>query len=877
MKRQRIILTIMLVILQLCSGLRSQPVIEEHDDTSSNQAVARDIEMILQSLSGSSADGSYDLMGVGPLTETIRLSKNSQGYLRVLGAPPLHHFSVSGVVPGDAQANARSFLAEYKVAFGIANPNVELITGKADILGDHSFLRLGQTYMGIPVFGAEILVQLTHNGRIEYISSDVMTDTERFDSGSIPVIPSILATEAEQIAIDVIGREYPELKLQAESATLMIYQPSVVGNVGSPRLVWQTEVMSLAESVVAELILVDVHNADIALRYSLTPNMDRRVAYLDKYDDTGYHGIWARREGESEYREVPEVDKLYDYLGDTYDFYFTMHGRESIDNEGMLITAYLFSIHDYKASWNRDHLRLGLPYVADDVVAHEYTHGVTQFESGLIYINESGAINESFSDIWGEWIDQINGRGNDEPDVKWLIGEDISQAELGSRRAIRNMKDPTEFGQPDQKTSPYWHNWLANPRPDYYENDWGGVHTNSGVANKLCYLLTEGGLFNNYAIEPMGISKAAELFYEVQTRLLTAAADYYDLYSALTQAVINLIERKPTEWTNDDLQNVERACCAVEIDSPSEIVDEQTEYGCSDLPIELMDNGTTYSNIYIENIGAVIDLNVRLDITHPRDEDLDVSLIAPDGTRIELFSDVGGTGSDFRDTVIDDDAILSITEGLAPFTGSYRPEQPLNLRNFYGSNIEGMWTLEITDDELNERGILNSWSLDIVSLANTVFTFVERFPSKHIDLTKWTVTQGTPIVVDRYKRNIPVYSLKMSGGDNAIESRQIDLSSYSQAILSYGYQRTGWDREDRQWGESPDTGDDLIIEYWNEATASWIELERQPGDGPDMYFYESRSILLPQETLKADFVLRIRTVGIKGDWFIDDVMIKGRY
>ena len=716
---------------------------------------------------------------------------------------------------------------------------------------------------------------------------DIMRDSELPDVQSLGGHPLLKASEAEQFAVEKMTQKYPGLEFNVESAALTIYIPSIVGNVGPTRVVWHIKVTSRQAPFVSEAFLMDVFSGEIALHYSLVCEAIQREIYYEKR--VSFLGFLitisrelVRIEGQRKYEKEAKVNDLYVYLGDVYYFYKNFHGRDSIDNAGMPMVATVANIGS--ASWSRYNKTMffGVDYVTDDIVAHEATHGVTQYESGLIYMNESGAINESFSDMWAEWIDQTyshtdDPKDNDSNDVKWLLGEDMSQAALKGRRAIRNMADPSEFHQPDKRSSLYWHNWLANPKPDSYENDWGGVHINSGVGNKLAYLLTDGGSFNDHDVDPMGISKTAELFYEVQTRLLTAAADYYDLYSALIQAVNDLIERQPQEWTIADLQNVEQACQAVEIDSPSDVEDEQKEYYCTDSPVELVDNGTTYSNIHIDNIGALIDLNVKLDITHTRDEDLDVSLIAPDGTRIELFSDVGGTGSGFKDTTIDDDAILSITEGLAPFTGSYRPEQPLNLRNFYGSNIEGIWTLEITDDELNERGILNSWSLDIVSLANTVFAFAERFPSKHLDSTKWVVTQGTPEVVNRFDRSQPLYSLKMSGGDNAIESRQIDLSSYSQAILSYGYQRTGWDWEDWRWGESPGAGGDLIVECWDKATASWMELDRQPGSGPDMYRYESSSILLPQEMIKADFVLRIRTIGIKGDWFVDDVMIKGLY
>src|SRR5258706_1790795 len=110
---------------------------------------------------------------------------------------------------------------------------------------------------------------------------------------------------------------------------------------------------------------------------------------------------------------------------------------------------------------------------ADDVVGHELTHGVTQYTSGLIYSYQSGAINESFSDVWGEFIDQTNGSGNDSSSVKWLIGEDSA---LG---AIRSMSNPPAYSNPDKMSS-----------PDYYTGSGGNVvvHTNSDVEKQSTYL-----------------------------------------------------------------------------------------------------------------------------------------------------------------------------------------------------------------------------------------------------------------------------------------------------------------------------------------------------------------------------------------------------
>ena len=86
---------------------------------------------------------------------------------------------------------------------------------------------------------------------------------------------------------------------------------------------------------------------------------------------------------------------------------------------------------------------------ADDVVGHELTHGVTDFSSQLFYFYQSGAMNESFSDIWGEFVDLTNGAGNDSPGVRWLMGEDIP---VGG--AIRDMQNPPAFGDPDRILSP---------------------------------------------------------------------------------------------------------------------------------------------------------------------------------------------------------------------------------------------------------------------------------------------------------------------------------------------------------------------------------------------------------------------------------------
>jgi len=252
-----------------------------------------------------------------------------------------------------------------------------------------------------------------------------------------------------------------------------------------------------------------------------------------------------------------KIKNVHQFAFSAYSQYLTWHGRKSIDGDGSQVMSAVHYGSNYSDSfWNGFMLVFGDGQgfaLADDIVAHEFTHGVTQYESNLFPWYQSGAISESFADLWGEAVDQTNGLGNDAASVKWLIGED-----MGSSGAIRNMKTPPDFKDPDSMLSSLY--CKSGPCVD----DNGGIHTNSGVNNKAAYLMVDGGTFGGRTVTALGLPKTLAIYYEAQTNLLTSGSDYLDLHNALYQACLNLVGTKGIALAN--CTEVRDATLAVKMD-----------------------------------------------------------------------------------------------------------------------------------------------------------------------------------------------------------------------------------------------------------------------------------------------------------------------
>lgn len=150
-----------------------------------------------------------------------------------------------------------------------------------------------------------------------------------------------------------------------------------------------------------------------------------------------------------------------------------------------------------------------------------------------------------------------------------------------------------------------------------------------------------------------------------------------------------------------------------DINGPFSFVSQQSF--SNPLTYQLRDKSTTYSPIVVPTqISRLTDVNVTVNFRHDWLGDLDVFLISPKGTRVELFTDLNSNERNMTSTVLDDEANLEIVHGKAPFTGSFMPEGSLS--TFDGEEAQGTWQLEITDDNVSEFGSLLGWSLNFSTI-----------------------------------------------------------------------------------------------------------------------------------------------------------------
>jgi Zn-dependent metalloprotease len=261
----------------------------------------------------------------------------------------------------------------------------------------------------------------------------------------------------------------------------------------------------------------------------------------------------ARSEGGAQSSD-PAANQVFDGFGTTRDFYKAIFNRNSIDDRGMRLDGYIHrGVNFNNAFWDGQGMVFGdgdghlfTDFTKSlDVIAHELTHGVTEHTAGLEYHNQSGALNESISDVFGSLVKQWSLKQTaDQAD--WLIGAQVFTPDIAGD-ALRSLKDPgSAYNNSDMGKDPQPGNMRDYVKlPDNEDGDSGGVHINSGIPNKAFYLTAIGIGGNAWEapghiwFEALKASGVKTEFQDFADNTYAKADQLYGKGSAQQQAVLS--------------------------------------------------------------------------------------------------------------------------------------------------------------------------------------------------------------------------------------------------------------------------------------------------------------------------------------------------
>lgn len=699
------------------------------------------------------------------------------------------------------------YFEQFKTLNRMKDPRTELKPSRTTRgRSDNINVRYQQYYKGIKVVSADLIVHLTPDGKLWFVQGKYVPDID------VSTTPAILKPAAIQIATEhFMANRGPETGFKMSPLEPGVLNPWIYDrNVkGKNILIW---IVPFTEDVTGRqwTYYVDAQSGQILNildsarfidseiwdRQNTGPTTDDELWYIDNALQT--------IPGATLDPETTDLNTLvtgyWNYLFNTFGVY-SINSAGSPDGMQLVGHAYWWDpvYCPNNACWNciDDQATFCQNMVQRDTVAHELTHGLVEHSGGwLEYQNQSGALNESFADIFGEFVDCDAGN------CTWLYG---TSRDLSNPLNLGQHPDHVgDTGNPDTDHplyKPHCNPPTCTPDPG---NDFGGVHTNNGVPNIVAYLIVNGTQpedpHYNYHVKGIGLSKTEQLYYSTLVDAgLSSAADFDEARQVMVAVCQDFVSGDQHGFTDNDCCQVQNAWASVGVGSAcSELSGSNVSGICSkeNAPYFISDNATIPSghtltiqpdvdvyffpntkivadgllqadgsagdirflssrsnngmllsgNVKLQHTGewkmpvntfastdtkphaitlrdsddvssfiridkgfTINDVNVTLNIIHSRDSDLTVILESPDGTHVTLFSNVGGGGANFTNTTIDDEATTDITAGMAPFSGSFRPQN--NLSAFDGENSRGYWRLWVEDTMVGQTGSLQSWSM----------------------------------------------------------------------------------------------------------------------------------------------------------------------
>lgn len=470
--------------------------------------------------------------------------------------------------------DAVNSLKSIKEIMGIDDPSKEFALININTSSILTAYKLQQKYNNVSVYGREVVVTLDNEGNTLSVGGNYLSGI------NLNTKATLSSSQAKNIAR---GNYNSNAEINVDELT--IYTLNDI----QPTLCWKTTVNGSNEDGVYSLIaFIDANTGNILTEVSLLTKggvqasgedlqgnirevnvyelsaQERRNPFRLKYEmfdternikvyNANTFRLWSFLPGtiissrNNTWRDKASVSAMVN-LAEAYDYYKENFGRNSFDNNGAQITAsvhfreYFFMGFD-NAFWTSDFQQFvfgdGQYYFKPlsgglDVVAHEYTHAVVDYTAGLIYSGESGALNEAYADIMGNFIEN-----KDEPE--WLIGEDVI-LESSGMNALRSMSNPESLEQPSVVGGEYY--W--DPSDSSYDN--GGVHINSGIINHAAFLMWENGITDK--------DKLSKLFYN-SLLILNSSANFEDCRIAVITAAKGMkMSEKELEIINNAFDEV---------------------------------------------------------------------------------------------------------------------------------------------------------------------------------------------------------------------------------------------------------------------------------------------------------------------------------
>ncbi|NUM31918.1 MAG: M4 family metallopeptidase [Bacteroidetes bacterium] len=457
-----------------------------------------------------------------------------------------------------------------------------------------------QTINGYPVDGGDIIISRKSNGQIEQIIGTLRDPLTIVP----PTISSEKALEIANNTLEITPDDYFKIANEPIRQPKINLKYAALNGVENAKVVLCYEIEILTNKPTRVFLYINATNGNVEFYHKAMHTANgtgnslysgnglavntkkisntnyrledtaRKIRTIYCYNDTLHNGSWiiawdADNNFTSTWQKAG-IDVHYG-IAKTYDYFKTKHNRTSYDNNGTLIRnfyAYLpvdearNGVTGYNnAFWNGSEMMYGTgdgnlfsALVSVDIAGHEFSHAVVEKTANLQYRNESGALNESFADIFGYCIEDFTEGGSN-----WQIGEDcFSPATAGD--ALRNMQTPktpntvhNAFKQPNCYDGTYWTSQVGCVPND--NNDLCGVHGNSGVGNYWFYLLTagSGGDKQNdknktYNVTGITRAKSEKIVYRALSQFMTAHSDYKAARKATLLAAEKLYGYKSNEW-----------------------------------------------------------------------------------------------------------------------------------------------------------------------------------------------------------------------------------------------------------------------------------------------------------------------------------------